>query len=229
MITEGLQLIVIGPPGSGKGTQSMALATQIGAVHISTGDLFRHHEREETSIGDQIQSFIKKGDLVPDNITIEMLKEKIKSLTNNMGYILDGFPRTLNQAISFDTMLTSTNSKLDLVICIEVPQEQLENRLLHRTVCMECSLVYGADDSGQGQQYCASCEGKLHKRVDDADKEVIGHRLEKYKEFSQPIINHYQEHGILHRVDGTGSVLEVTNTIKKVVASSFKGTLLFNY
>ena len=229
MMAERLQLIVMGPPGSGKGTQSVALATDIGAIHISTGDLFRHHERSATPLGDQIQGFIKKGDLVPDDITIAMLKDKIESLPDSVGYILDGFPRTLNQAISFDKMLIAGNARLDLVICIDVPEKQLENRLLGRIVCMECSLVYGSHVDDEYSEYCKSCEGKLHKRVDDSDKEVIGHRLRKYEEYSSPIIDHYQEHGILHRIDGTGSVSEVTAAIKRVVANTLKGTLSFNY
>ena len=226
MIAGGLQLIVMGPPGSGKGTQSVALAAQIGAVHISTGDLFRYHEREATSLGEQIQGFIKKGDLVPDDVTTTMLKNKIESLPDSVGYILDGFPRTLNQAISFDNMLAAGNSKLDLVISIDVPGNELEHRLLQRMVCSECSSVYGGDDS---VEYCASCGGKLYKRVDDSDKEVIGHRLKQYEEFSLSIINHYESHGILHRIDGTGSISAVTDAIKRVVANMFKGTLLFNY
>jgi len=229
MMADGLQLIVMGPPGSGKGTQSVALAADIGAMHISTGDLFRYHERSATSLGDQIQGFMKKGDLVPDDITIAMLKDKIESLPDSTGYILDGFPRTLNQAISFDKMLTAGNSKLDLVICIDVPERQLENRLLRRMVCAECSLVYGSHIDGEYNEHCKSCGGKLHKRVDDSDKEVIGHRLKKYEDLSLPIIDHYQTHGILHRIDGIGSVSEVTVAIKRVLANTFKGTLSFNY
>ena len=229
MMPESLQLIIMGPPGSGKGTQSLALARDIGAVHISTGDLFRYHERSATPLGVQIQDFMKKGDLVPDDITIAMLKDKIASLADNVGYILDGFPRTLNQAISFDKMLTARDCRLDLVICIDVPAKQLEDRLLGRIVCTECSLVYGNHVDGEYTGYCNSCGGKLHKRVDDSDKEVIGYRLKKYEEFSFPIVNHYQQYGILHRIDGTGLVSEVTDAIKEVVATTFKGTLSFNY
>jgi len=229
MMAENLQLIIMGPPGSGKGTQSVALARDIGSIHISTGDLFRYHERLATPLGVQIQDFIKKGDLVPDDITITMLKDKIESLPDSVGYILDGFPRTLNQAIAFDKMLIARDSRLDLVICIDVPDKQLEDRLLGRIVCEECSLVYGNHVDAEYSGYCKSCGGKLHKRVDDSDKEVIGHRLKKYQEFSLPIMDHYQEHGVLHRVDGTGLVSEVTDAIKKVVANTFKGTLSFNY
>ena len=221
-----LNLVLFGPPGAGKGTQSNLLIQRYNLIHLSTGDILRGEIAEGTVLGLEAKALMDKGDLVPDDVTTTMLKNKIESLPDSVGYILDGFPRTLNQAISFDNMLAAGNSKLDLVICIDVPGNELEHRLLQRMVCSECSSVYGGDDS---VEYCESCGGKLYKRVDDSDKEVIGHRLKQYEEFSLSIINHYESHGILHRIDGTGSISTVTDAIKRVVANMFKGTLLFNY
>ena len=228
MILPNLQLIMMGPPGSGKGTQSAALSKQVGVLHISTGDLFRFHEKEDTYLGQKIRSSIREGDLVPDELTMQMLKEKIESLSGDLRYVLDGFPRTLNQAISFDQLLATMQTQLDLVICIEVPPKELENRLMQRIICQDCLLIYRADNTFEQGNICQSCGGTLERRIDDTNREVIRRRLKKYAEFVNPIMNYYSRNGILAKVDGFASISQVMGVVKELVLKTSGGTLLAN-
>ena len=228
MILPSLQLIMMGPPGSGKGTQCATFSKQVDVLHISTGDLFRFHEKENTDLGQKIRRFIRQGELVPDELTMQMLKGEIESLSGAMRYILDGFPRTLNQAMSFDQLLDARHAQLDLVICIEVPRKEIENRLLLRIICQDCSLIYRDDNTNEQNDICQSCGGTLNRRIDDRSRGVIRRRLRKYDEFAKPIMDYYSKNGILSRVDGSASISQVMNAIKELVLNSTGSTLLAN-
>jgi adenylate kinase len=186
-----INLILFGPPGSGKGTQAAKIANFYGFAHISTGDLFRAETTQKTELGLQALEFMSKGQLVPDEITIAMLENKLASLKDVSGCILDGFPRTIPQAIALDALLASKSQHITALLSLEVPEEEIVKRILKR--------------------------GETSGRPDDNDESIIRKRIQVYLNETAVLFDHYGKDGISHRIPGVGSIENIFNNLCKVI------------
>jgi adenylate kinase len=207
-----LKIVLLGPPGSGKGTQTERLCSELKLVKISTGDLLREAVRNNTPLGVKAKSFMDAGKLVPNDLVVDLVKEKMKSVKG--GVILDGFPRSLEQAQLLDRF-----AKIDLVIDIVVNEENLIKRLTMRRTCKNCSSVYHLEyNRPKAEDKCDKCEGPLYQRSDDTEK-TVRERLKVYKESTLPLTKFYKDKGILRQVDGEGDISHVYQRILKVIRS----------
>lgn len=200
-----MKIILLGAPGAGKGTQAKKLAVAYGIPHVSTGDIFRANIKAETPIGKIAKTFIDKGQLVPDEVTVEIVKERIEEKDCANGYLLDGFPRNLFQASALDEI-----SNVDKVVNINVDFTKLVKRITGRRVCA-CGQSYHVDTLG-GETKCSACGGKLYQRDDDVE-ETVNKRLSVYHKQTAPLIDYYKRQGKLVDVDGDKSIEEVFNEI----------------
>ncbi|HEY83444.1 MAG TPA: adenylate kinase [Dehalococcoidia bacterium] len=215
-----MYLIFLGPPGAGKGTQAEAVARRLNLAHIAPGDLFRQAVEQGTELGLKAKSYLEKGVLVPDGITIKMVLERLEAPDCEAGVIFDGFPRNLEQAKALEQVLAKESKVIDKVIYIKVSQEELVRRLSGRWLCRHCQAVYNIIDSAPkiwGK--CDKCGGELYQRPDDAP-ETVKKRLEVYAAETAPLIDYYARSGKLLEVDGEASVEEVT---RRIVAALGKG------
>ncbi|HJX70009.1 MAG TPA: adenylate kinase [Dehalococcoidia bacterium] len=204
-----MQVILLGAPGSGKGTQAEVLSQEIGLLHIASGDLFRQAEKEGTDLGLLAKSYMEKGLLVPDEITIQMLSERITSPESSQGFILDGFPRTLEQAQALDKALAGEDKAIDKVVYIKVSNQELLRRLSGRWICRQCQTPYHLVSSPpRVAGKCDHCGGKLYQRPDDT-RETAEKRLEVYFTQTVPLIDYYQQKGELVEINGEQSIEEV--------------------
>lgn len=194
-----MKVILLGAPGAGKGTQAVRLAKRYNIPHISTGDIFRSNIKERTPIGIVAKSYIDKGQLVPDEVTIQIVKERLEKDDCKNGYLLDGFPRTVSQAEAIDGF-----SEIDSVVNIDVPLNKLMRRITGRRVCGKCGESYHIDYL-DGSTSCKKCDGELIQRADD-NEETVGKRLEVYEKQTAPLIDHYKSKGKLIDVDGDGDI-----------------------
>jgi len=211
-----MRLILVGPPGAGKGTQAVHLAAHFKIPHISTGDIFRANLKNGTELGKQAQSYMDRGELVPDSVTNEMVRDRLGNSDVANGFLLDGFPRNTNQAKVLDGILTDRNMPLDAVIELSIEKAEIIKRLSGRRTCRNCSTTFHIDFEKPKQPgICDKCNGALYQREDDKE-EVIARRLEIYAEQTEPIIAYYQKSGILKKVSAVGEVSQIT---QKVIAS----------
>lgn len=194
-----MKVILLGAPGAGKGTQAVRLAKRYNIPHISTGDIFRSNIKERTPIGIVAKSYIDKGQLVPDEVTIQIVKERLEKDDCKNGYLLDGFPRTVSQAEALDGF-----SEIDSVVNIDVPLNKLMRRITGRRVCGKCGESYHIDYL-DGSTSCRKCDGELIQRADD-NEEAVGKRLEVYEKQTAPLIDHYKSKGKLIDIDGDGDI-----------------------
>ena len=194
-----MKVILLGAPGAGKGTQAVRLAERYNIPHISTGDIFRSNIKERTPIGIVAKSYIDKGQLVPDEVTIQIVKERLEKDDCKNGYLLDGFPRAVSQAEALDGF-----SEIDSVVNIDVPLHKLMRRITGRRVCGKCGESYHIDYL-DGSTSCRKCDGELIQRADD-NEETVGKRLEVYEKQTAPLIDHYKSKGKLIDVDGDGDI-----------------------
>ncbi len=194
-----MKVILLGAPGAGKGTQAVRLAKRYNIPHISTGDIFRSNIKERTPIGIVAKSYIDKGQLVPDEVTIQIVKERLEKDDCKNGYLLDGFPRTVSQAEALDGF-----SEIDSVVNIDVPLHKLMRRITGRRVCGKCGESYHIDYL-DGSTSCRKCDGELIQRADD-NEETVGKRLEVYEKQTAPLIDHYKSKGKLIDIDGDGDI-----------------------
>lgn len=194
-----MKVILLGAPGAGKGTQAVRLAKRYNIPHISTGDIFRSNIKERTPIGIVAKSYIDKGQLVPDEVTIQIVKERLEKDDCKNGYLLDGFPRTVSQAEALDGF-----SEVDSVVNIDVPLHKLMRRITGRRVCGKCGESYHIDYL-DGSTSCRKCDGELIQRADD-NEETVGKRLEVYEKQTAPLIDHYKSKGKLIDIDGDGDI-----------------------
>lgn len=212
-----MRALIMGPQGSGKGTQALLLSKKYGIVHISTGDIFRYNIEKNTELGIKAQKYIDVGQLVPDELVIELMKDRIIKDDCNVGYILDGFPRDFRQATEFDKFLYEKGLPLDVVINIEINNEELIKRISGRRICANCKTMYNI--SIENIDKCNVCGGELIQREDDKSDNAINKRLNIYHNQTAPLIGYYKEQGILITVDGLGSVNEVNNKINEALGS----------
>ena len=197
-----MNIILLGAPGAGKGTQATRISEKYGLPHISTGDIFRENIKRGTEIGLLAKSYTDQGKLVPDEVTCKIVEGRLEAEDCKKGYLLDGFPRNLFQAQQLDTF-----SKVDAVINIGVDLSLLMGRLCGRRVCKSCGESYHVDFLG-GKTTCEKCGGELYQRKDD-NEETVGNRLKVYTEQTAPLIDHYAKKGILLDIDGVGTIDEV--------------------
>jgi len=206
-------IIFLGAPGAGKGTQAVNVARELGLVHIASGDLFRQALEKRTELGIKAKSYMERGVLVPNQITIEMVLERLSTPDSKGGAILDGFPRNLKQAEALDKALAKRGKAVDKVIYIKVSEEELLKRLSGRWICRQCQTPYHITDSPpKVWGRCDKCGGKLYQRPDDS-VESIRKRLEVYFAETAPLIDYYRRSGKLLEIDGEGDVGEVAKRI----------------
>jgi adenylate kinase len=221
-----LIMILLGPPGCGKGTQAKLLTKEYCLPHISTGDLFREHILSCSSIGIKAKEFIEMGHLVPDDIVFQMLFERIQRADCQSGYLLDGFPRTLSQAEKLNLNKMTTN--VPVVISLEVPDEEIIQRVMGRIVCQTCGHIYHLSASPPAiAGVCDQCQSFLYRRTDD-EKEIISKRLHVYHEQTHPVIHYYQKKGLLISFNGLLPPLQVFAKLKAYIDSQ-KETYAYNH
>jgi adenylate kinase len=208
-----LYLILLGLPGAGKGTQAVTVCQEAALVHITTGELFRDNIRQQTELGRKAQPFVEKGLLVPDELTVGMLLDRIARPDAAQGFALDGFPRNLDQAKALDDALAREEKAIDKAIYIEVPTEELVRRLSGRWNCRQCGAVYHEQSMPPKQHgVCDSCGGELYQRKDDRP-DVVRTRLDVNLKQTEPLLEHYRRDGKLVEVDGSGGVDEVKGRV----------------
>lgn len=195
-------VLIMGPPGAGKGTQASHLVERYGLRHVATGDLLRTAVREGTELGREAKRYMDSGDLVPDDVIIGMLRELVAGLGEGDGVLLDGFPRTRPQAVALDDMLADLGRDVSVVLDIRVPSEVLVDRLSSRWICRECQTPYNVrTNPPKVEGRCDRCGGELYQRDDDRP-EAVRTRLEVYEEQTAPVAEHYREQGTLVEIDG---------------------------
>jgi len=215
-----MNIILMGAPGSGKGTQARFLMEEYGMVQVSTGDIFRENIKNKTEMGVKVKALIDAGNLVPDEITVEMLSNRIKQDDCKSGFILDGFPRTVAQAEALDKMLADMSLKLDAVILIDVPDSELVKRVCGRFTCSKCGEGYHDEfKKPVKENVCDKCgaEGAFTRRADD-NEESVKTRLTAYHNQTAPILPFYESKGILKSIDGTKAMDDVNTAIRGILA-----------
>jgi len=216
-------IVILGAPGAGKGTQAAVVAEKLKAAHIATGDMFREAQEQETDLARQAVSYMEKGQLVPDEITIRMVLERIAAPECVNGVVFDGFPRNLKQAEALDEALVEQGKTVDKVVYIKVPETELLERLSGRWICRQCQTPYHALNSPpKTPGKCDRCGGELYQRADDT-VETVKERLKVYFAQTAPLIDYYTRAGKLLEVDGEGGVDEVGERILASIGGSLIG------
>lgn len=212
-----MNVILIAPPAAGKGTQAEMLREEYNLYHLSTGDVLREIANSNTEIGKEVKEIIDSGNLISDDLMLEILKEKINSLENNNGIIFDGFPRTINQAEMLSNLLSSMNQQIDYVIYLDIEKEEAMKRSTGRITCSKCKKIYNIYfDSFNEQNKCNECGNMLEKREDDTE-EKFNHRFETYIKNTRPVIDYYNAKGYLKVVKSTGSKYEIYERVKSII------------
>ena len=210
-------LVFLGAPGAGKGTQAAIITQRLGLVHIASGDLFRQAVKAGTEVGRTVENYMKRGELVPDEVTIRVILERLEGPDCKEGCIFDGFPRTLEQARVLDKALADKKKNIDKAIYIEVPEEELLKRLAGRWTCQKCQAIYHEVTSPSSEPgKCDKCSGDLFQRSDD-NEETIKERLKVYFAQTIPLLDYYQAEGKLARIDGRPGIEEITEQIIDVI------------
>ena len=208
-----MRVVLVGPPGAGKGTQAQMLKQAFTIPHISTGDLLRQAAREETALGQQARTYMDKGELVPDELVTAMVAERLQHADCASGFLLDGFPRTMAQADALAGELIRSGKRLDGVVSIMVPRADLVERLSGRRVCHECGTMYHERfDPPKRAGVCDKCQGVLYQRSDD-NAETVSARLVVYERATAPLLSYYRDRALLYEVDGRGTPEEVCQRI----------------
>jgi adenylate kinase len=206
-----VRLVLVGPPGAGKGTQAQYIAEHLGVPQISTGDIFRANVSQGTPLGLEAKSYMDRGDLVPDDVTVNMVRERLTDEDAREGFLLDGFPRTVPQAHMLDDMLAESGFKLDVVLELVVDDDEVIRRLSGRRTCRSCNHIWHVDfDPPTVPGVCDIDGGELYQREDDR-AETIANRLEVYAESTAPLVNYYAGRGLLVGIDATGPVDDITH------------------
>ncbi len=212
-----MYVVLLGPPGSGKGTQAERLAAALRLAHISTGDLFRENMRLGTELGKRVQEYLARGELVPDEITIAMVAEQLRLPGAREGAVFDGFPRTVEQARALDRELARLGKSVDKAVELVVPDEEVVRRLSGRRICRVCQAAYHVEFNPPTRPgLCDKCGGELYQREDDRP-EVVRRRLEVYHRQTTPVMEYYRQAGVLRQIDGTGPIEEVAKRLADLV------------
>ncbi len=210
-------LVLLGPPGAGKGTQAKMLVEQYGIPQISTGDILRKAAAAGTDLGKEAKKYMDAGNLVPDDVVIGLVRERLKEPDCKAGYILDGFPRTVNQAKTLDDILKKMTDSLTHVISIEVDEKDLLTRLTGRRTCRSCGAMYHVKfEPPKKGDVCDKCGGELYQRDDDKEETIMS-RLKVYKQQTEPLIAYYKGTGLLRSIPGTGGIKDIFNSITTVL------------
>lgn len=212
-------IIFIAPPAAGKGTQSAIIEKKYNLPHISTGDILREESKKDTELGRYIAEVLSNGGLVKDEITYELLTNRLSKEDCKNGYVLDGFPRNIEQAYEYDEILKNLNQELGYVIMLDISKEILEKRITGRRICQECGAVYNINspkEKPQVESTCDKCKGRLYQRNDD-NITSFNNRYELYIEKTKPLLDYYKEKGILYVISGNDTVERVSNKIEKVL------------
>ena len=214
-----MKIIMLGAPGAGKGTQAKMIAEKYNIPHISTGDIFRANIKNGTELGKKAKSYMDKGQLVPDELTLDLIMDRFKEDDCKNGYVLDGFPRTIPQAEALDAALKANGEKVDLAIDVDVPDENIVKRMGGRRACVNCGATYHIVYSPtKVEGKCDKCGEELIVRDDDKPETVLS-RLEVYHNQTQPLIDYYNEQGILKTVDGTVDMKDVFKAIVDILGA----------
>ncbi|MCI2062635.1 MAG: adenylate kinase [Eubacteriaceae bacterium] len=208
-----MNLILLGPPGAGKGTQAAKIIENYNIPHISTGDIFRENIKEGTDLGKKAKEYMDKGELVPDSLVIEIALDRLEKDDCKEGFLLDGFPRTVEQAEALDKFLEGRGGKVDHVLDIDVPKEELMVRILGRRVCKQCGATYNIPNMPPKKDgICDVCGGPLMQRADDT-RETVENRIEVYNSQTKPLLAYYDKAGNIAHLDGTTGLENVFNAI----------------
>ncbi|MGI8143748.1 adenylate kinase [Staphylococcus haemolyticus] len=208
-----MNIILMGLPGAGKGTQASEIVKKFPIPHISTGDMFRKAIKDETDLGKEAKSYMDRGELVPDEVTVGIVKERISEDDAKKGFLLDGFPRTIDQAEALNDIMSELGRNIDAVINIEVPEEELMNRLTGRRICEKCGTTYHlVFNPPKVDGICDIDGGKLYQREDD-NPETVSNRLNVNVKQSKPILEYYNEKGVLKNIDGAKGIDDVTKDV----------------
>ena len=212
-----MKIIMLGAPGAGKGTQAQMIAEKFGIPHISTGDIFRANIKNGTELGKKAKEFMDKGLLVPDELTVQLLLDRVANEDCKDGYVLDGFPRTIPQADVLDSELTKLGDKVDFAVNVDVPDENIVRRMSGRRACLKCGATYHIEHiPPKTEGICDKCGSELVQREDDKP-ETVQNRLSVYHEQTQPLIDYYDKKNILRTVDGTKDMQEVFSDIVAIL------------
>ncbi len=212
-----MNLIFLGPPGAGKGTQAKMLIERYSIPQISTGDILRAAVAEETDLGKKAKEYMEAGKLVPDEVVIGIIEQRLKQSDCEKGFILDGFPRTVAQAEALDKVLENMGSKIDHVLSLDVPAEELIKRLTGRRTCKNCGAMYHVIfKPPKSEGICDKCGGELYQRSDD-NEETVKSRLNVYEQQTRPLIDFYNNKGLVGKIDGQGGIKEIFERIIKIL------------
>lgn len=212
-----MNIILLGPPGAGKGTQAKKIAAEYKLPHISTGDMFRETSASGSELGKKLQGYMSAGKLVPDELVIEIVKERLSKPDCAKGFLLDGFPRTVPQAQALDKALAAAGKKIDRVLTMNVDNEEIVRRLSSRRVCPKCGASYNViSQPPKKDSICDVCGSAVVQRADD-NPETIRKRLEVYETQTRPLIEYYKKAGVVREADGTKSVDEVYKSLRAAI------------
>ena len=208
-----MRLVLLGPPGAGKGTQARVLETRLRAPQIASGDLLRAAVRNKTALGLEAKTYMDKGALVPDELVLKLIGERLGQSDAKSGFLLDGFPRSVQQAETLADMLEARKERLDKVIALILPDEEVVKRISGRRTCRNCGAMYHVIyDPPLNMGICNTCQGELYQRDDDAE-DTVKMRLEVYADSTRPLLDYYETQGILAKIDGIGRPEEIEKRI----------------
>jgi adenylate kinase len=212
-----MRLILLGPPGAGKGTQAEKIAKEFNIPHISTGDIFRANIKNETELGLKAKQYIDNGELVPDSVVVAIVEDRIKQDDTKNGFLLDGFPRTENQALALDEVLNESEISLDAVINITVDSKVLVSRITGRRICKDCGATYHIEFNPPAEEgVCDLCGGELYQRSDD-NEDTVQNRIDVYNKQTAPLIEYYSKQDLIKTIDGEQAIDKVfTDIVKKL-------------
>ena len=217
-----MRLILVGPPGAGKGTQATNIIEKYGIPHISTGNILRDHIRRKTPLGEIADGYISKGQLVPDDLVLELVEERLKQEDCKNGFLLDGFPRTVFQAEALGQYLQKLDCQINSLVNIVVPDDILIHRISDRRTCLDCNASYHLlYKRPKKEGICDLCGGKLIQRSDD-NETAVSKRLEVFHHNTAPVIDYYRKHGLVLDIDGTQTIEKVKTSIEAAIEAAVK-------